>query len=263
MIVRQAQLAIAKQLEPIAGEDATLEATFLLRANGYHSPYQTLSETDAALLNEQIKRRLTGEPLQYVLGEWEFYGLPITVNPSVLIPRPETELLVEEALKRLDESHRDVLDLCCGSGCIGIALAACGGANVTAADISADALELTERNARRNGVKLQTVQSDFLDDVTGMFDLIVCNPPYLSQAEMDARDESLRFEPALALFGGSDGLEFYRRLAKDYKRILRQGGTLLFEIGMTQKEAVQALFPNADCIEDYGNRPRVMVVYHA
>ena len=260
MIVRRAQLAIAKRLEPIAAEDAKLEATFLLRASGFHSPYQTVSETDAAALDKLIERRLKGEPLQYVLGEWEFYGLPITVNPSVLIPRPETELLVEAALNKLDVAHKDVLDLCCGSGCIGIALAVCGGADVTAVDISADALELAARNARRNGVSIRTLRSDFLDGVDGTFDLIVCNPPYLTQAEMDARSLSLSFEPALALFGGADGLDFYRRLASDYRRVLRPNGTLLMEIGSTQREAVTALFPGAECIEDYGGRPRVITV---
>ena len=260
MIVRKAQAAIAKRLLPVAAEDAALEATFLLRASGFHSPYQTVSETDAKALDTLIERRLRGEPLQYVLGEWEFYGLPITVDPSVLIPRPETEILVEEALKYLNAPNRDVLDLCCGSGCIGIALAVCGGANVTAADVSADALELAERNARRNGVSIKTVRSDFLDEVFGTFDMIVCNPPYLTQAEMDARDASLRYEPALALDGGADGLTFYRRLAEDCRRVLRHGGTLLFEIGSTQREAVSALFPDARCVEDYGGRARVMVV---
>ncbi len=153
-----------------------------------------------------------------------------------------------------------MLDLCCGSGCIGIALAALGGANVTAADLSADALELAERNARRNGVSLTTVQSDLFEAVEGTFDLIASNPPYLSEAEMDARDRSLRFEPALALYGGADGLDFYRRIAADYQRYLKPGGTLLLEIGMTQKDAVSAMFENSECITDYGGRPRVIAV---
>ena len=261
MIVRRAQQAIAERLKPVAGEDAMLEASFLLRANGYHSPYQTLSETDAGALETMVERRLTGEPLPYILGEWEFYGLPVYVNENVLIPRPDTECLVEAALKLLDPAHCDVLDLCCGSGCIGIALTACGGARVTAADISADALELTERNARRNGVSLTTVRSDFLDGVEGTFDLIVCNPPYLNENEMRDRDESLRFEPALALDGGPDGLRFYRRLANAYKAYLKPGGTLLAEIGMTQRDAVTALFEHAECLNDYGGRARVVVVH--
>ena len=260
MIVRKAEQRIAELLRPVAGEDARQEAVFLLRANGFHSPYQELSETDAKLLEPLIERRLSGEPLQYVLGEWEFYGLPLYVDETVLIPRPDTERLVETALSMLSEDRRDVLDLCCGSGCIGIALAALGDACVTAADVSADALSMTERNARRNGVTVRTVQSDLFESVEGTFDLIVSNPPYLSQAEMDSMDPGLRFEPTLAMYGGKDGLDFYRRIAADYRRYLRPGGALLFEIGYTQREAVEALFEGSECVEDYGGRPRVIVV---
>ncbi len=260
MIVRKAEQRIAELLRPIAGEDARQEAVFLLRANGFHSPYQELSETDAKLLEPLIERRLSGEPLQYVLGEWEFCGLPFYVDDTVLIPRPDTERLAETALSMLSEDRRDVLDLCCGSGCIGIALAVLGDACVTAADVSADALAMTERNARRNGVSVRTVQSDLFESVEGTFDLIVSNPPYLSQAEMETMDAGLSFEPALALYGGEDGLDFYRRIASDYKRYLRSGGALLLEIGYTQREAVEALFDNSACIEDYGGRPRVIVV---
>lgn len=260
MIVRKAEQRIAEILKPVAGEDARTEAVFLLRASGFHSPYQELSETDAKALEPLIERRLAGEPLQYVLGEWEFYGLPFYVDETVLIPRPDTECLVEAALPLLSENRRDVLDLCCGSGCIGIALAVYKNARVTAADISADALSVTERNARRNGVSLKTVQSDLFDSVEGTFDLIVSNPPYLTKAEMDARDDSLRYEPELALFGGEDGLEYYRRIAAEYRRCLRPGGTLLLEIGMTQQKAVETLFDACECIRDYGGRPRVIAV---
>ena len=260
MIVRRAEQEIAALLEPVAGEDARLEASFLLRASGFHSPYQIVSETDAKALEPLIERRLNGEPLQYVLGEWEFYGLPFYVDPTVLIPRPDTERLVEIALLLLANGKKRVLDLCCGSGCIGIALAVCGGADVTAADISADALSMTERNAHRNSVSVKTVQSDLFDSVEGTFDLIVSNPPYLSREEMDALDVNLRFEPALALSGGEDGLDFYRRIAARYREFLSPGGTLLMEIGMTQKGSVSALFENSECICDYGGRPRVIAV---
>ena len=260
MIVRKAEQQIAKHLEPVAGENARLEATFLLRASGFHSPYQEVSETDVNALKPLIERRLSGEPLQYVLGEWEFFGLPFYVDKTVLIPRPDTEVLVETALKMLSEERMDVLDLCCGSGCVGIALAVSCGARVTAADLCADALSMTERNAHRNGVSVKTVQSDLFESIEGTYDLIVSNPPYLSAAEMESREESLRYEPALALFGGEDGLDFYRRIAEEYRQYLRPGGTLLLEIGMTQKDAVSALFENSECICDYGGRPRVIAV---
>lgn len=260
MTARETELKIAAELVPVAGEDARLEARFLLKSRGLASPYDTVSDADIAALNAMAERRRSGEPLQYVLGEWEFYGLPFFVDSRVLIPRPDTEMLVETALKLLSSDRRDVLDLCCGSGCIGIALAAKGGANVTAADISADALSVTERNAKRNGVTVKTVRSDLFDGIAGTFDLIVSNPPYLTAQEMDERDKSLCFEPASALFGGADGLDFYRRIARGFRRFLNPGGTLLLEIGCTQRDAVSALFAGSICIEDYGGRPRVIVV---
>ena len=104
------------------------------------------------------------------------------------------------------------------------------------------------------------MRSDLFEDVEGLYDLIASNPPYLSAAEMDEREQSLRYEPELALYGGKDGLDFYRRIAKDYRRYLKPGGTLLLEIGMTQREAVGALFENCECISDYGGRPRVIMV---
>ncbi len=260
MIVRRAEQEIAALLEPAAGEDARLEASFLLRANGFDSPYREMTDAEFDSLKPLIGRRLKGEPLQYVLGEWAFYGLPFYVTRDVLIPRPDTERLVETALRLLPDGDRKVLDLCCGSGCIGIAIAAHKSVDLTAADISGEALALTARNAGRNGVPVKTVRSDLFDAVEGTFDLIVSNPPYLTGTEMNARDESLRFEPELALYGGEDGLVFYRRIAKTYKRCLKPGGMMLLEIGMTQKDAVSNLFGNSECIYDYGGRPRVIVV---
>lgn len=260
MTVREAEPKISALLEPIAQDDARLEASFLLQSLGLRSLFDTVSDADAERLKAMIERRLKGEPLQYVLGEWSFYGLDFEVGPKVLIPRPDTEVLVEAALKRLKTGGCAVLDLCCGSGCIGIALAKHGNAVVTAADISADALAVTRRNAEKNGVAITTAQSDLFSKISGTFDLIVSNPPYLSAQEMDERDASLCFEPALALYGGADGLDFYRRIAKEYRRFMRPGGTLLLEIGMTQREAVSALFAHSECIEDYGGRPRVIAV---
>ena len=254
MIVRKAELSIAKRLAAVAGEDAQLEAKFLLQANGFHSPYQELSETDARALDPLIERRLAGEPLAYILGEWEFYGLPFYVDRTVLIqyPQIETETYTsistgEKVFLPATMSHTILTDILRGDlGFEGV--------------IVSDALDMTERNARRNGVSLELIRSDFLDAIDGEFDLIVCNPPYLTRADMDGRDASLRYEPELALYGGEDGLAFYRRLANEYTRVLKKGGTLLLEIGMTQREAVEALFSNAECMLDYGGRARVITV---
>lgn len=243
---------VAARLSPVAGEEATLEARFLLAYCDAHPP----AERDAL-----IERRLGGEPLQYVLGEWAFYGLPMRVDSRALIPRPDTELLVEAAIELLRGGER-VLDLCCGSGCIGIAIAKHRTIELISADLSADALTLTKENAAQNGIALETVQSDLFDRIDGTFDLIVSNPPYLNGAEMDALDDALRFEPRLALDGGADGLDFYRRIASSYRRYLRPSGTLLLEIGYTQGDAVAALFDGATVRCDYGNRPRMVMVKH-
>ena len=246
----QLQQTISKRLAPIAGEDAFLEAGFLLDHAAAHP------DSD---METMIHRRLTGEPLQYVLGEWEFFGLPFLTDHRALIPRPDTEILVETALQLLCEGDR-VLDLCCGSGCIGIALAVHTHIELTSADISERALSLTAENAEKNGVALHTVQSDLFATIDEAFDMIVCNPPYLNAEEMRSLDASLLYEPQNALDGGPDGLDFYRRIAKEYGAYLRHGGYLLLEIGYTQEQAVCDLFAGARIIRDYGDRPRVAVI---
>ena len=230
------------RLKPIAQEDAALEARFFLR----HCETHPAANRDAL-----IERRLQGEPLQYVLGDWEFYGLPMRTDPRALIPRPDTELL---------KGGERVLDLCCGSGCIGIAIRKHRKVSVVSADISADALALTRENAERNGTEIETVQSDLFDRIGGTFDLIVSNPPYLNAAEMESLEPSLRYEPRIALDGGADGLDFYCRIAAEYRNCLKPGGTLLLEIGMQEAEAVQSLFAEAEVRCDYGGRPRMVMV---
>lgn len=242
--------ALADQLRPIAGDEAFWEAGFLLDYLAMHP------ESDADAL---VRRRREGEPLQYVLGEWDFWGLTFKVDRRALIPRPDTELLCERALRFLHGGER-VLDLCCGSGCIGIALAKNRSIDLISADISADALSLTRENATQNGVELTAVQSDLFSAIEGTFDLIVCNPPYLNGEEMRSLDSSLRFEPALALDGGEDGLTFYRRIRREFDAYLNPSGVLLLEIGYEQEQAVCVLFDGAECVYDYGNRPRCVVV---
>ncbi len=242
--------AVAIQLRPVAKDDSFLEADFLLDYAKLHPD---------ADLSRLIARRCAGEPLQYVLGEWEFMGMPFYTDARALIPRPDTEILCEQALKALPEGGT-VLDLCCGSGCIGIVLAKKKRAVVTAADISPDALSLTAENAARNGVTVRTVHSDLFESVNGTFDLIVSNPPYLDADEMHSMDASLRYEPAIELDGGADGLDFYRRIRAEYDAHLNPGGMLLLEIGCRQERAVTTLFDDAVCIYDYGNRPRCVAV---
>ena len=234
-------------LRPAAGAEAEIEAKFLLEASA-----------DEAWLRAAVARRLKGEPLQYILGEWEFMGLPFFVGPRALIPRQDTETLCEVALGWLKtRPGARVLDLCCGTGCIGVSLSKLGGARAAFADVSPDALKLARRNARYNGVDGEFYESDLLDSVPGVYDLIACNPPYLTAAEMESCQRELTYEPALALYGGEDGLAFYRRLAAEWEKHLVPGGLLLMEIGHTQGKAVQELFPGAKIMKDICGLDRV------
>lgn len=213
--------------------------------------YRQMAEEASPLINERAEgflcRRLSGEPVAYITGEWEFYGLPIKVRPAVLIPRTDTEVLADEALKRLRGGER-VLDLCTGSGCIGIALAANRpGIEVQLADISEEALHIAGDNIRLNGLtgSCTVIKADALKrppDDMGLFDMIVSNPPYVEDEPGELLSpDVLRYEPSLALFGGADGLDFYRSICGYWKSALKDGGRLLFECGIGQWEAVTAL----------------------
>ncbi len=238
---------VAEALFPAAGEEAEIEAKFLLETS-----------RDEGWLRQAAARRLRGEPLQYILGQWDFMGLPFYVGPEALIPRQDTETLCEAALGWLkDRPGATVLDLCCGTGCIGVSLAKLGGARVAFADISQSALALAQRNAERNAVDGPFYESDLFADVPGVYDLVACNPPYLTGPELESCQRELRFEPALALYGGEDGLDMYRRLAAEWTEHVSPGGLLLLEIGATQGAAVQKLFPGAHILQDICGLDRV------
>lgn len=215
------------------------------------------------LLAQMIDRRLQGEPLQYLLGEWSFLGLSMLVRRGVLIPRADTEVVAERAISFLRERRsRRVLDLCCGAGCIGIALAVYAEAQVVAADISAACCALAGENAARNGIHLDIRQGDLFEPVQSeeRFDLMVCNPPYLSAAELTSLQAEVAFEPRLALDGGTDGLDFYRRIAAGFGKHLVDDGALLVEIGSTQAPAVRELLGDGEVLRDYAGLPRGLLV---
>lgn len=263
--MRLAQLRFAKT----AGDEAEQQARLLMAAHlgvppGAVTLHRGMNLSNDALVSffDDVTRRETGEPLQYILGEWSFMGLDFFVTPAALIPRQDTETLVERALALVKEKgYRSALDLCTGTGCIAVALAKLGGLTVTATDLSADALALAQENAERNGVALTFLQGDLFAPVSERYDLITANPPYLTGAELDRAQPELAFEPRMALFGGSDGLEFYRRIAREYMHFLQPGGTLLLEIGENQAEQVRALFHGcAQILPDLAGRPRVAEV---
>lgn len=199
-------------------------------------------------LDKIAGERLTGRPLWYILGDTEFYGYKIKVDERVLIPRPETELMTEQVLRTAEQGDK-VLDLCTGSGCIAIALAKKGAEKeltVTASDISADALALAQENAKRNGADIKFIESDLLEGVRGKFNIIVCNPPYIKSGDIAGLQKEVQFEPKGALDGGEDGLDFYRRLAKEAPRHLVKGGTLFMECGIGQAQEIVKLFKKFD-----------------
>ena len=204
---------------------------------------------------DMARRHIEGEPLAYILGQWDFYGLSLAVTPDVLIPRPDTETLARLAIETLERTKNPrVLDLCCGSGCVGLAVAAnvpCAG--VTLADICPKALQIAGRNAGALGIKARCIEADALTPPPpdfGRFDSIVCNPPYISDADYQALDIGVRgYEPAPALRGGADGLDFYRAITLNWRDALKPGGAMLFEVGLGQAAAVAGMMRDGG----YGN----------
>ena len=219
-----------------------------------------------------VERRLAGEPVAYLIGEWEFYGLTLDVTPDVLIPRMDTEVLAERAilLARAAGEGARVLDLCAGSGCVGLAVAAnVPTCRVVLADINEAALKICKGNVRRNelNARVTCVQADALqkpDAALWDFDVIACNPPYIPTGDLAGLDVSVRdYEPRSALDGGADGLDFYRAIAAQWGSALRLGGSLLFEVGINQAMDVAALlegsgFEDIQSTQDTQGIPRVV-----
>ncbi len=223
---------------------------------------------------ELIGRRMSGEPLQYITGEQEFMGLTFHVDSRVLIPRLDTEILAEEALEYVNRklTRGDavrVLDLCCGSGALGLSIAALHSETdrleVVISDISEDALEVARQNAEALGVsdRVAFVKGDLFENIEKSFDLIVCNPPYIRTDVIETLDKEVReHEPMLALDGGADGLDIYRRIAEEAPGYLKAGGRLLMEIGYDQAEDVAALlqkeFDDIKVLKDLAGLDRVI-----
>ena len=235
-----------------------------------------LSEIELTTLRELVKRRGQREPLQHIIGSTWFCGLEIVVNTNVLVPRPETELLAElgwEFLKKQSASITGaltVLDFGTGSGCIAIALAVkCPAAKVVALDASAGALSMAKQNAERNGVgdRIEMLRGDGFAALSSgsSFDLIISNPPYIATAEIETLQPEVRdFDPRVALDGGADGLDFYRRLAAEAPTFIKPGGRIMLEFGDGQAVDIRRIFEHQQWItetvlEDYTQRPRMFV----
>lgn len=201
-----------------------------------------IEQKDEERYRDLLQKRGSHIPLQHLTGTCDFMGLTFQVNDQVLIPRQDTETLVESALSRLKEGDR-ALDLCTGSGCIILSLEKLGpGIRGLGADISAAALAVAKRNRDSLGLESDFCRSDLFEGIEGVFDIIVSNPPYIASGKIPGLMEEVRgFEPLLALDGGADGLDFYRRIIKDARDFLKPGGWLGLEIGYDQREAVEEL----------------------
>jgi release factor glutamine methyltransferase len=230
----------------------------------------------------QIKE---GIPIQYITNEQSFMGNVFFVNNSVLIPQPDTEIVVQSAIEKINELIKEnkkanqkikkehntndkinVLDLCTGSGAIGISIKKHyrEKVNVTLSDISNEALNVAKINSRRilndeRDCKVQFVQSDMFNDIKGKFDVIVSNPPYIKSEMIDKLDKDVRNEPHIALDGGTDGLQYYKIIKSRIDNFLNENGYLILEIGYDQKEEIQEMFKNSNCIKDYAGNDRVII----
>ena len=271
-------LDIRQQLRKAGIEAATLEARELV-CFGTGKTREELARDGGLYASPELERRvrelvqrhLEGEPVAYLIGEWEFFGLPLDISADVLIPRPDTEVLAEQAIeyiKTLDECR--VLDLCAGSGCIGLAVASqAPKARVILGELSDAALKICRQNVRRNGLSGRVVpfQVDALEKPgrhLGEFQCIVSNPPYIPRADIDELDGSVKdYEPLMALDGGEDGLDFYRSIVEKWKDALVPGGRMYFEVGIGQADDVLRImrgqgFGDIQIVKDLHDIPRVV-----
>ena len=265
-------------------QNAGTVARLILSAASGKTPEAILADRDL-YASEQIEeaaykalgRLLAGEPLPYVLEQWEFYGLPMKVTKDVLIPRDDTVAVTDLAIRQglfLQQDPR-ILDLCCGSGCIGIAVASrVKDAKVTLADKSREALAVAKENVAINKLtgRVRCVQADALEPPApfmGKFDLIVSNPPYITGQEMLELPRSVAdFEPHMALYGGEDGLDFYRAIARNFRQALKSEGYLCFEFGDDQADAVCAIleangYTVLERTRDYNGRERAVLAQYS
>ena len=276
MTAAQLYLMITQMLEKAGCDSPAFDACCLMEDIA-HLPHGHRFETDFTILDEATTaallsaatRRAKGEPLQYILGEWDFLSLTLEVGEGVLIPRPDTELLCETVAERLPRDKEiTLLDLCAGSGCVGLGMwSLCCNVQATAVELSDDALVYLRRNAARYPeADLHIVQDNVLDpqETYGEFDVLVSNPPYIPSADIDGLMREVRHEPRMALDGDKDGLTFYRFIASHWTKCLRKGGILAVEVGIGQAQEVKALFEqngivNVEIYRDLGGVDRVVL----
>ena len=255
MTLKEAYEYGQEQLKNVGIDDADLDAWYLLehvtgitRAGYFMDMHRALSEKEEAEYREFVAIRAKHVPLQHITGVQEFMGLAFGVNKHVLVPRQDTEVLVESVLEVLKPEMR-VLDMCTGSGCILISLLKlCGLADVSGVgvDISEEALQVARKNAEKLGVEATWIHSDLFSNIEGQYDVIVSNPPYIRTSVIEELKEEVKFhDPFIALDGKEDGLYFYRRIVEESPQYLKKGGKLYFEIGHDQGDDVSRLMKEA------------------
>ena len=257
-------------------EDANLIARILLQFVLNLDRNQLLIKQEQEVEKENkekykyaIEKIVKGVPLQYITNSQEFMGLNFYVDENVLIPQPDTEILVEEVIKIVSKENKiNILDICTGSGCIGISVAnAVPKAKITMSDISKKAIEIAKKNAKENNVleKIKFIESDMFENIEGKFDIIVSNPPYIETDVINTLSREVQNEPIIALNGGKDGLVFYRKLINEASKYLNNDGYLCMEIGYDQKEKVmelarkQEVFSKIEVIKDLSGNDRVII----
>ncbi len=274
MTIFEAYNDCKKQLQSIGIEDYVFEAKCIIRhITGYTNAQiltkytQPLTEFQQNNLTAIIKQRLIRYPLQYILGRWNFFGREFFVGPGVLIPRSDTETLIDVCLDSIkDKPSARVLDLCAGTGCIGITIKGeCPDTDVTLVEKYDEALAFTIKNANHNNLDVNIVKGDVLktEGADGLYDLIVSNPPYITDADMRVLQPEVKYEPETALAGGEDGLCFYNHIIKEYKKHIASGGVLALEVGINQAQAVANImkdngFTNIQKHKDYCEIDRVV-----
>lgn len=271
MTAREAFLITKELLEgahvPEAEAKAKVIVSHVLDID-YSSIYSEKDVSDGIYTQMQMmtSRCAAGEPVEYITGKAYFRYLTLEVGPSVLIPRKETELIAEKAIQLIKEnSYRTALDMCMGSGCIAVSIATETGIDLDAADISEAALETAKANAELNGAekRVHFIRSDMFDNIRGVYDIIVCNPPYVSESEYAELDDSVRLhEPEQALIAG-DGFDYYRIIAIKGLKYLNPGGAVVLEIGASQAQGVSELlaeggFSEIECLKDYAGLDRIV-----
>mgnify|MGYP005805112225 FL=1 len=278
MTVKEVREKIQKRLQKAGIEDFKYEVWMLLewklgigRAEYFMDSDREIPDKAWMSLNEVLRERERRVPLQYLMGSCEFMGYTFEVDERVLIPRQDTECLVELAVEKIRQTLREqascqVLDLCTGSGCIGISVKLlCPEAEVTLSDVSEGALDVAKKNAWNLGASVRTIESDLFENIQGSYDYILSNPPYIPSRVIEGLMPEVReFEPRIALDGTEDGLYFYRAIAEDAVGYLRPGGWLIFEIGQEQGEDLLSIlreqgFENTEIKKDLAGLDRIAV----